>query len=154
MKFRIEHTVSFNCIGVKSESLKPFSPVIGEMWQEVTSNGNFSKILNQNDTEFRGIHGFCEPQPAGFIYWIASASTKEAPEDMHKLTVPESTWFIMSGEGYLPDAIQNLWKESFEILSSSGYRQVQSTCIERYLAFQEDMYSKFELWIAVEKVNL
>lgn len=151
MKFRIEQTDAFNCVGVKSEKLTPFSPVIGQMWQEVTSNETFSNILNLNNADFKGIHGFCEPQPNGFIYWIASVSTLDAPEEMHKLTVPESTWFVMSGEGYLSEAIQKLWVEAFEILPSSGYKQVQSTCIERYLEFQEDLYSKFEIWIAVER---
>lgn len=153
MKYKVEEKQSFDVIGVRSSELKPFDPEISNMWHKVMTNGDFEKILNLANTDFDGIHGFCEPTPSGFIYYIASASTLEAPEGMHKLTVPASTWLIMSGEGKLPDAIQNTWKESFEILLGSGYKQIQSTCFERYLDFEEDYTSKFEVWMAVEKID-
>lgn len=152
MNIRIEKKQSFNCIGIKSEKLTPFSPKIEEMWLEVMSNGNFGKIFGLANTDFKGIHGICEPQSDGLIYYIATASTKEAPEGMHKVTVPASTWFIMSGEGKLPDALQGLWHKSFEAISTARYRQIQSICFERYLDFENDLTSKFEIWIAVEKI--
>ncbi len=152
MSYRIEHKLSFDVIGIKSSRvLKPFDQEMGFMWQKAMENGDFDRILRLANTDFEGIHGFCSPAENGFEYYIASVSTLEPPEGLSKLNIPESTWFIYAGQGRLPEDLHKAWADAFQELQSSEYQQIAEPCFERYLKFEEDLTSQFELWIAVEK---
>lgn len=79
----------------------------------------------------------------------------ELPDDLDVLEVEASTWIVFEGDGPLPDALQNLWAESFgEWFPSNPYRVVAGPEILSFTSMSDDgSRGSGELWIPVERTT-
>ncbi|MDP2710262.1 MAG: helix-turn-helix domain-containing protein [Solirubrobacteraceae bacterium] len=91
-------------------------------------------------------------------YYHSVATTTPAaalPEDLDVLEVEPSTWTAFRGEGPLPQALQNLWAESFsEWFPSNPYRVLPGPSMLSVLEAADDgSTGSGELWIPVERTT-
>lgn len=91
-------------------------------------------------------------------YYYSVATTTPAdtlPEDLDVLEVDPSTWIAFRGEGPLPQALQNLWADSFsEWFPSNPYRVLPGPSLLSVLHTAEDgSTGSGELWLPVERTT-
>lgn len=86
-------------------------------------------------------------------YYHSVATTQAGPADLDELEVPASLWVVFEGAGQLPEALQNLWAESFsEWFPSNPYQIVPGPEILSVTELSEDWATgSGELWIPVER---
>jgi AraC family transcriptional regulator len=87
-------------------------------------------------------------------YYVAVATTAtDLPSDLDQLDVGASTWVTFEGDGPLPQAIQNLWAESFgEWFPSNPYRVAPGPAIVRVTSSSDDRSAGTgELWMPVDR---
>jgi AraC family transcriptional regulator len=107
---------------------------VPQFWGEVFQNGMFFEICKLSNREPLGVLGVSTCMNGKDLdYYIASATDKPVPENMHEYLVPETTWAIFEAIGQMPDAIQDLQRRIItEWLPISGYEYADAPDIEVY----------------------
>jgi AraC family transcriptional regulator len=157
MNYRIEKKEAFRIVGAKEHMLlnveENFARV-PQFWAETFQNGSFETICGLADKEPYGVLGVSTCMNGkDFDYYIACATDKQIPANMHEYEVPAATWAIFECIGPMPAAIQDLQKRIVtEWLPSSGYEYADAPDIELYP--QGDVTApdyKTEVWLPVIK---
>ena len=153
MKVRIEKKPAFSVVGIKktfrndaTENLLP------AFWSE-TSKDTYDTLRSMANTELKWFVGLCADFEGGheFDYYIAAATTNDAPDGFVKYNVQAATWAILEKDGAFIDLQARFWKEW---LPSSGYRRADENIpdIEVYpdVDMPKENYN-YELWFPVVK---
>lgn len=155
MEYRIEQKEAFRVVGyrmpLEKEIEKNFSTT-PRFWGKVSQEGGLERLLPKMDGNCPGVLGLsaCFGDD-DWSYYIAVASGEPADEEMEEYRVPASLWAVFSGEGPMPEAVQQLEKRMVtEWLPSSGYEYGDAPDIELYLN-ADPANARFEIWLPVVK---
>lgn len=155
MEYRIEQKEAFRVVGYRTplekEIEKNFSTT-PRFWGKVSQEGGLERLLPKMDGNCPGVLGLsaCFGDD-DWSYYIAVASGEPADEGMEEYRVPASLWAVFSGEGPMPEAVQQLEKRMVtEWLPSSGYEYGDAPDIELYLN-ADPANARFEIWLPVVK---
>ena len=153
MKARIEKKPAFTVVGVK----KPFRNDAEEnhipaFWSE-TPQETYNTLRSIANGQPEGFIGLCTDFDGlhSFNYYIAVATTEQAPEGFSVYTVPAATWVILEQEGDLMELNTRFWQEW---LPSSGYQRADETIPDVEVYPQADLPKEnfmYELWFPVVK---
>lgn len=153
MKVRIEKKPAFTVVGIKKAFRNDaVVNLIPEFWDN-TPKETYDKLMALGNAEPKGFIGLCTDFDGShkFYYYIAVATTQNAPEGFMNYTVPAATWAILEKDGDLMELNSRFWKEW---LPSSGYRRaaLRIPDIEVYpeTNMPKENY-KYELWFPVVK---
>lgn len=153
MKVRIEQIPSFTVVGIKKTFRNDaVVNMIPEFWGN-TPKEIYEELLSLANIDPKGFIGLCADFDGAheFGYYIAVATTQDAPEGFLKYNISEATWAILEKDGNLTDLHTRFWQEW---LPSSGYRRAEENIpdIEVYpeTAMPKENY-KYELWFPVVK---
>jgi AraC family transcriptional regulator len=81
-------------------------------------------------------------------YFQGVVTTKEVPEDMETLDVPENTWAVFTTEGPYPETIQHMWRDVYaQWFPSNSYQSVEGPSMLRTQIDGDQ--ARAELWIPV-----
>ncbi len=157
MDYRIENMDAFTILGVKQRfpmNVEENFKTVPLFWQQTTQSGIIPQLLGQMDREPYGLLGVCTCMDGkDFDYYIAAASTKQAPSGMVSYEVPKGTWAVFPCVGAMPKAIQDLQQRIMtQWLPTSGYEYADAPDIEVY--FEGDLQSpeyKSEVWLPIVK---
>lgn len=153
MRVRIEKKPAFSVVGIKktfrndtTENLLP------QFWGN-TPKETYDKLLSIANTELRTFIGLCADFDGKneFDYYIAVATTSDAPDGYAKYDVPVATWAILEKDGDLMELHARFWKEW---LPSSGYRRADENIPDIEVYPDTDMPKEnynYELWFPVVK---
>ena len=153
MKIRIEQKTAFTVVGIKKAFRNDATEnLIPKFWGD-TPKQIFDKLLALGNTEPKGFLGVCADFDGGheFVYYIAVATTKSAPENYETYDVPAATWAILEKDGDLMDLNARFWKEW---LPSSGFRRADEKIPDVEVYPETDMPKEnynYELWFPVVK---
>lgn len=155
MVYRIEEKSEFRIIGITQPLYKEIEKnfeIVPQMWGKAAEDGTIEKLIAMMDSEHMGVLGVsvCNKQD-NWKYFIAIVSNKPVDGKFEEYIVPASTWAIFSGEGTMPNSIQELEKRIVtEWLPTSGYEYANAPDIELYLS-PDPQNAKFEIWLPVTK---
>jgi AraC family transcriptional regulator len=157
MNYRIEKKEAFRVVGAKKHfelDIEENFKNVPQFWGEVFQNGMFFEICKLSNREPLGVLGLSTCMNGkDFDYYIASATDKPVPENMHEYKVPEATWAIFESIGPMPDAVQDLQRRIItEWLPTSGYEYADAPDIEVYP--EGDTGSpdyRCEVWLPITK---
>ena len=155
MNYRIEKKDAFRIIGVYEplyHELEKNFEIVPQMWQKTAMNGTIEKLTAMMKDDPMGILGVsaCNEQD-NWKYFIAVANSGDLAEGFDEYIIPATTWAIFSGEGIMPNSIQELEKRIVtEWLPTSGYEYANAPDIEVYLN-ADPQNARFEVWIPVIK---
>jgi AraC family transcriptional regulator len=103
MNYRIEKKEAFRVVGAKKHfelDVEENFKQVPQFWGEVFQNGMFFEICKLSNREPLGVLGVSTCMNGkDFDYYIASATDKPVPENMHEYLVPETTWAIFESIG-------------------------------------------------------
>jgi AraC family transcriptional regulator len=81
-------------------------------------------------------------------YFQGVVTSRDAPEDLETLNVPEHTWAVFTAEGPYPETIQYLWRDVYtQWFPSNSYQSVEGPSMLRTRI--EGDSAEAELWIPV-----
>ncbi len=153
MNYKILKKDAFRVVGV-SEPLdkvleKNFESVPA-FWQKVSASGDLQRLLPLMNGEPMGILGVSAcGDDENWRYYIGVANDQDS--SFEEYTVPAATWAVFTGEGPIPNAIQQLEQRIIsEWLPTSGYEYGIGPDIEVYLN-ADPRNAQFEVWIPVVK---
>ncbi|QQK74923.1 AraC family transcriptional regulator [Salicibibacter cibarius] len=161
MNYRIEEKAAFHVVGKKKKVnliYQGVNPEIAEFTRSI-SDRTFNQIGSLSDQDPTGLlsvsANFTEDRSkkGQLDYYLAAATTKQAPENLERLDIPALTWAVFTVEGPFPDALQDVWGRIFsEWFPSSDYELTDGPEI---LWNEEDAEEgstvKSEIWIPVAK---
>ena len=153
MKCRIEKKPAFTVVGIKKSFRNDAAcNLIPDFWSG-TPKETYNSLLSLMNAVPKGFLGVCADFDGKneFDYYIAAATTREAPDGFLKYDVPEATWAILKKDGGLTELHTRFWKEW---LPSSGYRRAGENIpdVEVYpdIDMPKENYD-YELWFPVVK---
>lgn len=167
LAFRIEERPAFDIVGLRAALVNPAADALGEealaenfrqvplLWEKAAREGIVPRLLTMMDGQVKGLLGVsaCPPQQNDWQYYLAVASTQEAPQGLEKYTVPAATWAVFPGKGPMPGAIQDLEKRVVtQWLPVSGYEYADAPDVECYLAPNPEN-AAFEVWLPVKRAQ-
>lgn len=157
MNYKIEKKEAFRIVGAKKHfdlNVEENFIQVPQFWGESLQNGMIGQIGQLSNKEPYGVLGVstCMNGKA-FDYYIASATDKPLPGNMHEYMVPASTWAIFECIGPMPNAIQELQKRIItEWLPTSGYEYADAPDIEVYPEGDTSSSNyKCEVWLPIKK---
>jgi len=157
MNYYVKDLEQFRLIGYKErlsmEGGENFKR-IPRIWDEISDDGRYEKLMNLNDNKDLFCLGVCaDGDDKEFDYYIATGSESPLLEGMSELIVPAATYVIFECVGKMPEGQQNVWKRIFtEWFPQSGYELTDGPQIEWYSDGDpslEDYVS--QIWIPVMK---
>lgn len=156
MEFRMEQRGAFRVIGLKTPMTRILEENHGKIpafWAKTAADGRIPELVSRMDPALTGILGISACPPCGeWTYYIAAASSAEAPEGMEALEIAAGTWAVFPGKGPMPQAIQELERRIFtEWLPSSGWEYADNPDIERYLTPDPRGDVSFEVWLPIRR---
>ncbi|HEY9060673.1 MAG TPA: AraC family transcriptional regulator [Pseudobacteroides sp.] len=157
MNYRIEKKEAFRVVGAKRHfdlDVEKNFVQVPKFWGETFQNGMIVEIGQLSNKEPLGVLGISTCMNGkDFDYYIASATDKPKPENMHEYIVPTATWAIFECIGPMPAAIQELQKRIItEWLPTSGYEYADAPDIEVYPEGDTSSLNyKCEVWLPVTK---
>ncbi|MFD5824579.1 GyrI-like domain-containing protein [Lentzea sp. NPDC060358] len=81
-------------------------------------------------------------------YFQGVVTSRDAPEDMETMTVPQNTWAVFTTEGPYPETIQYMWRDVYtQWFPSNSYQSVEGPSMLR-TEIDGDT-ARAELWIPV-----
>lgn len=162
MKVRIVEKGAFRIVGLKERVRIVFqgvNPEIEAMWQQMNEE-LLTELLSLSDIEPSGIinasANFSEgrmEEKGELDHYIGVATTREAPDNLAQLEVPDSLWAVFDATGSFPDVLQDVWGRIYsEWLPSSDYEVSEGP--EILWIGEKDLTSpvvKSEIWLPVSK---
>lgn len=155
MEYTIIDKESFKVAGphlTLGKDMEENQKVIPKFWDEVTKDGRLAQLIPFIGTEMPGILGTSMMGEAESEEWdyVVAVATDEKIEGFSTYEIPAAKWAVFSGEGAMPDAIQELQKRIYtEWLPTSGYDYAELPDIEVYLN-PDPANSKFQVWFPVK----
>ncbi len=163
MNYRIESWPSFTAAGFRHpiKTGQAFDAVPG-IWEKAWLDGSMNRLT--------GLFTRADMRPAGYLgiaiggqwgasedmdYFIGVTNHVDAPncarvpvpDGMEEAEFKAATWVMITADGELPDAVQNVIRQFYsQWLPGSGYQPDDLPLIECYM---QD--SRQEVWIAVRK---
>lgn len=156
MDYRIVKKDAIRIVGIKGligKNVEESFKIAPQLWNQATQEGKIPQIVSLINNEPMGLLGVsaCMDDLDQWEYYIAAASDKEIPDGMTEYIIPASTWAVFSGQGSMPDSIQELEKRTVtEWLPTSGYEYANAPDIEVYLD-SNPADCKFEVWLPITK---
>lgn len=161
MNYRIEEKSAFQVVGKKKKVnliYEGVNPEIAEFVESI-SDSIFNQIESLSDREPSGLlsvsANFTEDRSkkGQLDYYLAAATTKQAPENLDQLDVSALTWAVFTIEGPFPKALQDVWGRIFsEWLPSSDYELAEGPeILWNEEGAKEGSMAKSEIWIPVAK---
>ena len=152
MKVRIEKKPAFSVVGIKKTFRNDTENILPNFWGE-TPKETYDKLRSLSDSEPKWFVGLCSDFDGTreFDYYIAVASTQNAPTDFFKYDVPAATWAILEKDGDFMSLANRFWKEW---LPSSGYRRADESIPDVEIYPDYDMPKEnfnYVLWYPVVK---
>ena len=153
MKVRIEKKPAFSVVGIKKTFRNDATEnLIPAFWSE-TSKDTYDTLRSIANTDLKWFIGLCADFEGSheFDYYIAAATTNDAPDGFVKYDVQAATWAILEKDGAFMDLHARFWKEW---LPSSGYRRAAETVPDIEVYPDVDMPKanyNYELWFPVVK---
>ena len=160
MDYRIEKRDAFSVVAKRkrfSGGSEITQQSIHKAWEECNTDGTIDKLCRyvKPDGVFGdAIVGICfdNPHEGDFDYAIGTACEEsEVAEGLTIETIPANTWVVFKGQGRMPDAFQELYKQLYtEFFPTSNYQPSGGMCIEVYPSAEvhsEDF--SFEIWFSV-----
>ncbi|KJK42097.1 AraC family transcriptional regulator [Lentzea aerocolonigenes] len=81
-------------------------------------------------------------------YFQGVVTSREAPDDLEALEVPENTWAVFTAEGPYPETIQYMWRDVYaQWFPSNNYQSVEGPSMLRTQIDGDQ--AKAELWVPV-----
>lgn len=157
MNYRIEKKEAFRIVGARKHfdlNMEENFIQVPQFWGEVSQSGMIGQIGQLSNREPYGVLGVSTCMNGkDFDYYIASATDKLLPGNMHEYVVPATTWAIFECIGPMPNAIQELQKRIItEWLPTSGYEYADSPDIEVYPEGDTSSPNyKCEVWLPIIK---
>jgi AraC family transcriptional regulator len=157
MNYYVKNLEQFRLIGYKErvsmEGGENFKR-IPKMWDEISDDGRYEKLMSLNDNIDLFCLGVCaNGSDKDFDYYIATGSASPLLEGMAELIVPAATYVIFECVGKMPEGQQKVWKRIFtEWFPQSGYEMTDAPQIEWYSDGDpslDDYVS--QIWIPVMK---
>ena len=155
LEYRLMTKEAFRIVGVRDpliadveESFKR----VPQFWQETQEAGLLPQIVGLINCEPKGMLGVCtcNGEREDNYYFIAAASDRPVPANMHEFIVPASNWAVFPGYGDSA-SIQELQRRIFsEWLPTSGYEWASLPDVEVYFDDNpNDMH--YEVWLPIMK---
>lgn len=161
MKYQIERRPAFTVFGIANRiRTEDAFALVPQLWDAAWKNGIIQKFISffpdYRPTGFLGIAAGGEWGSSEEMDYILAVTNHvdvpdcahvPAPEGMAEFSYPAATWVILSADGELPNAVQEVYHKFYsEWLPLSGYQLSDLPVLECYL--QE---CRQEVWIAVEE---
>ena len=157
MNYKIEKKEAFRIVGAKKHfdlNVEENFVQVPQFWGETFQNGMIVQIGQLSNKEPYGVLGVSTCMNGkDFDYYIAAATDKPLPGNMHEYMVPASTWAIFECIGPMPTSIQDLQKRIVtEWLPTSGYEYADAPDIEVYPEGDTSSPNyKCEVWLPIIK---
>ncbi len=160
MEYQLMEMDAFRIMGYKLETTMENGEAqqkIPRFWDEIAQRGGIEQLLphmNQAPFGLLGVsHGNWDVSH-DFEYYIAVASTDEPAANTAALEIPAATWAVFESVGAMPDAIQQVEGQIFNVwLPTSGYRRGDAPDIEVYgEGDQTSPDYRCEVWMPVVKM--
>ncbi len=162
MNYRIEVKDPFRIIGLYKRVpiiFQGVNPEIASMWQSLNDK-LITELKQLSNVEPLGLlsasTNFSEgrmEEKGELDHYIGVATTKDCPNHLTQLDVPETTWAVFEAVGPFPETLQNVWGRIYsEWFPSSNYEQAEGP--EILWNESKDVTSptfKSEIWIPVLK---
>ncbi|MCX8129749.1 MAG: AraC family transcriptional regulator [Clostridia bacterium] len=158
MNYRIEKKAAFRVVGARKHfdlNVEENFKEVPKFWGETFQNGMIAEIGQLSNQEPFGVLGVSTCMNGkDFDYYIAAATDKPVPENMHEYQVPAATWAIFECIGPMPAALQELQKRIVtEWLPTSGYEYADVPDIEVYPEGDTSSPNyRCEAWLPVIKI--
>ncbi len=127
---------------------------IPEFWNECQRNGVYSKLIEMNQGNPKGLFGLFgayNAQAEEIEYSIMTASELELPQGFIEITIPSVTWAIFDCVGSVPKAIHDGWRYlNEEWLVKYPFKHAECPELEWYSdgnSFSDDYLS--QIWIPI-----
>lgn len=155
MEYQIIQKEAFRIVGfctlIPTDQDESFQVVPG-FWGEV--GHRLGELIPLMNPQMPGVLGVCTCHLKQNFYYIAVASEAPLPDGMEETVVPACTWAVFSGQGQVPESVQELQKRVVtEWLPDSGYEWAQAPDVEVYLSEPGIAESEFQIWIPVRKAH-
>lgn len=159
LRYRIETKGPVRIVGVRvglQEDVEQNFRIAPAFWEVTLKSKSFSDIrelANQAPHSVLGVTVYESPDE--IHYYIAAATDRDVPENMHEYIIPAATWVIFECAGKPPDSIQTTFKRFLtEWLPFSGYEYAELPDVEVYpVSSHESESMHSEVWIAIKKVE-
>lgn len=155
MPYRIEEKGPMRAVGVRmplTDSMEENQKKVPVFWKEILQDEKFQEIRQLTNQVPGGVLGITEYRSADeMYYYIAAATDRPAPADMHELEIPAATWAVFENEGHFKESVQSVFRRFLtEWLPFSGYTYTELPDIEVY-PVNEKKSGHTEVWIAIKK---
>ncbi|MBP1971323.1 AraC family transcriptional regulator [Virgibacillus natechei] len=144
MNYKFVEKEAFTVVG-KKETVPGGSEFNPKMWERLEAIEEIVKAYD--NTYFPGtLHVSLTKENGDVDYYIATATTKECPEELEKLEIPSLTWAVFKATGEMPDALLTTWERVYtEWFPTSGYELAEAP------EFVRGDDTKTEIWVPVKK---
>ncbi len=157
MSYRITETGTIRFVGIRiplTEDMEENQRTVPGFWKETLGKKQFSDICLLSDEHPKGILGISVyHDPENIFYYIAAATSKEAPAGMFEYEIPAATWAVFENDGRFKENVQDVFKRFYtEWLPFSGYEYAGLPDIEVYpIIHGKPVCGHSEVWIAIKK---
>ena len=157
MSYHIAETGVIRIVGIRTsltEDMEENQKIVPEFWKDTLDENQFSDICllsNENPKGILGISVYHDPN--NIFYYIAAATSKDAPTGMYQYEIPATTWVVFENDGHFKENVQDVFKRFYaEWLPFSGYEYAGLPDIEVYpIVHGKPIYGHSEVWIAIKK---
>lgn len=155
MEYQIAQKEAFRIVGfrtaIPADQDESFRVVPG-FWGE--AGPRLGELIPLMDPQMPGVFGVSTCHLEQNFYYIAVASKAPLMDGLEETVVPACTWAIFSGQGQMPESIQNLQKRVVtEWLPDSGYEWAQAPDVEVYLSKPGSTECQFQIWLPVRETS-
>ncbi len=157
MSYRITETGTVRFVGIRiplTEDMEENQRTVPGFWKEALGEKQFSDICLLSDENPKGILGISVyHDPENIFYYIAAATSKEAPTGMFEYEIPAATWAVFENNGRFKENVQEVFKRFYtEWLPFSGYEYAGLPDMEVYPVIHgKPTCGHSEVWIAIKK---
>ncbi|ONK10311.1 helix-turn-helix domain-containing protein [Streptomyces sp. MP131-18] len=163
VRYRIVDKDAFRLVGLRKRVPvvhEGLNPALVEFFESI-DDATHELLEELSDQEpYGGLSATVVLGPGGgegsdMDYYLAAATTAEAPEGMETLEVPASTWAVFPYERVrFPEGLQSLWREVYSAWfpSHPAYHTAEALSLVRAeYDEQDENISSGELWLPVAK---
>ncbi|MEV5614139.1 AraC family transcriptional regulator [Streptomyces sp. NPDC052225] len=160
MRYRVVDRPAFTVVGPKARvplvHLGPNQSIID--FVQGIDRGLLGRLEQLSDAEPHGIVAVCDDldpsraEGTELDYYQGVITSAPAPEGTDVLPVPAGTWAVFTTSGPAPEAIQQLWRDTYtEWFPSNPYRTRPGPEILRTHMSPDGREAEAELWLPVER---
>lgn len=157
MTYHITETGEIRIVGIRTSltgDMEKNRRIVPEFWKNTLEKKQFSDVCLLSNENPKGILGISVYHgPNNIFYYIAAATSKEAPIGMYQYEIPTATWVVFENDGHFKENVQDVFKRFYtECLPFPSYEYAGLPDIEVYpIIHGKSIYGHSEVWIAVKK---